>query len=1158
MPHCDAHPPSASVPHQSSAPTMPTGFDPARDIPDLKGKVFLVTGGTAGLGLQTVEALAAHAPAHVCFMGRNATKAAAVVEGLRARHPDASVSFVRCDMASLASVRDAARAFLAAGHGRLDVLVCNAGIMCVDAAVTAADGYQVEWQTNHLGHALLIKLLLPLLRATAASGGADGGGADVRIVNLTSQAYRQAPHGGIDFATLRTPQETLGNALIPGHRWSRYGQSKLANMLYADALAARHPELLCVSVHPGYIFTDLFTGVPFFTKLPVFFIAIGQTLQVDEGAHNQLWAATAPRDAVKTGTYYEPVGVAARRTTAYSNDAKLADKLWDWTEEALKDYSRTQQQPKTMSKPYDPADHLVDAYRSARLQYVRADAADERFLAFVPQLEQDPVIQAHAAPTALQPKGRRHFEEYAAGVAAATLGVMICLLPEEEAARQQQQQQGKQQQQQRSDEAQKTLPQQQPQQRQHSLQQGQKADGEQQQQQQEQRRQGEEDKTEGSPPQPPTIVGVICLGWGGANPATAHHRGSHIGVSLAAAHQGRGYGREAIDWMLDWAFRHAGLHTVAISAASYNARACALYERMGFAREGRRRETIWMDRRWHDEIEFGMTEGEWEALRGTALDDGDLIKLVPKATQLLALALDAQLDQPGQHLEHHVLHPLPVDGADELLHEGAVLGRNGHLRRQQRYVGPGEVLRLRNLDVHLGRAQAVVQLRPVAAGHGVVAGHADEQEGCAQAQALVDDGPVDVAVEVGARADAPVAQHGVGGRVAPDRVPVEQQLVDVQAARVVLGQGLDEGFGLSVELLDEEQDVGDAGLCSGQRARAHHGDGGTHVEGLEGFGGVCLVDVAVRDGGIGELDDGGIVRVVDRDDDVAVAGKGARTGRVGEPRGAEPGREEDHGMLGSRTAVLAGRRLGGELAVLNVEAGEGVVGEAARDGLLVVERGRQRWHQGLGLELARMTGLVDREKGRDDDAALVLGRERVLPGIVGEGEDARCHAVRARRAWDGGGLNGGKETGKQQEAHCESMNAEMMIRHSYEDDVGDVMYALRAANSQVSHQPALPKLGSTGRLRPRGTRVRDPSYVPPGPIDDASERAMQPDQRAVCAAAYDGGGPTTRQRHLNSMSRAGGAMVVGNKMQQGWDSASGPAAGLCCHVFEGAMAGRGA
>lgn len=269
-------------------------------------------------------------------MARNAKKAESIIADLKAQHPSLPVSFIRCDMASLESVQGAARAFLAAGHDRLDVLVCNAGIMCVDPATTQ-DGYQVDFQVNHLGHALLIKLLLPLMKQTATSP--PRGGADVRIVSLTSQAYRQAPRKGIDFATLRTDQAALGTAVIPGHRWSRYGQSKLANMLYADALAREYPEILSVSVHPGYIFTDLLTGLPFLTKLPVYFIAKGQTLSVEQGAHSQLWAATAPRDKLKTGMYYEPVGVAAERTTKQSNDQKLSGELWNWTQKALKGFS---------------------------------------------------------------------------------------------------------------------------------------------------------------------------------------------------------------------------------------------------------------------------------------------------------------------------------------------------------------------------------------------------------------------------------------------------------------------------------------------------------------------------------------------------------------------------------------------------------------------------------------------------------------------------------------------------------------------------------------------------------------------------------------------------------------------------------------------------
>lgn len=206
---------------------------------------------------------------------------------------------------------------------------------------------------------------------------------------------------------------------------------------------------------------------------------------------------------------------------------------------------------------YDPADHVADAFRSARLHYRRADAGDARFRALVARLENDPVVQAHAAPTALQPKGPRQLDDYAAAVGRALLGVVVCLGGS-----------------------------------------GDDDDDEQQQQQ-----------------PPPTMIGIVALGWGGIDAAVAHHRTAHLAVSLAAPYRGRGFGREAINWMLDWAFRHGALHTVAVTAAAYNGAACRLYESIGFVREGRRRETIWMDRAWHDEVEFGMTEREWERLR---------------------------------------------------------------------------------------------------------------------------------------------------------------------------------------------------------------------------------------------------------------------------------------------------------------------------------------------------------------------------------------------------------------------------------------------------------------------------------------------------------------------------------------------------------------
>lgn len=124
------------------------------------------------------------------------------------------MTFIKCDLASLKSVDEAARQFLAQSQ-RLDVLVCNAGIMAVPPATTA-DGYEIQFGTNHLGHALLIKHLLPALLSTASDQG------DARIVSLTSTGFHMSPSQGIVFKSLQSTQD-----LGVGGRWKKYGQVRI-------------------------------------------------------------------------------------------------------------------------------------------------------------------------------------------------------------------------------------------------------------------------------------------------------------------------------------------------------------------------------------------------------------------------------------------------------------------------------------------------------------------------------------------------------------------------------------------------------------------------------------------------------------------------------------------------------------------------------------------------------------------------------------------------------------------------------------------------------------------------------------------------------------------------------------------------------------------
>ncbi|KAI4863161.1 oxidoreductase [Hypoxylon rubiginosum] len=264
-------------------------------IPDLAGRVLLVTGGTGGIGAEIVVELAKHNPGRIFFTGRNAEAAEKTVEHIKAVAPNVVTTFVTCDLANLATVRHAADKILAETP-RLDLFLANAGIMAKPAGLST-DGYEVHFATNHMGHALLTKKLLPLLEQTADLPDSD-------------------------------------ESAILG-RWVRYSNSKLANMLYARELARRHPKLLSFSVHPGAVETGLVNDLKFTDRLFVRVSMMGQMVSVEEGTFNHLWAVSAPRDSIKQGGFYEPVGFFSSEDGAIAKEKKFAEKLWEYTEEEL-------------------------------------------------------------------------------------------------------------------------------------------------------------------------------------------------------------------------------------------------------------------------------------------------------------------------------------------------------------------------------------------------------------------------------------------------------------------------------------------------------------------------------------------------------------------------------------------------------------------------------------------------------------------------------------------------------------------------------------------------------------------------------------------------------------------------------------------------------
>jgi len=294
-------------------------FNPAKDIPSLEGKVILITGGNLGLGKQTALDLAKHNPAELWIAARSEDSGNATVAEVKKISPKVHARFLRLDLSSFKSVKEGAKIFLSSAS-RLDILYLNAGIMGGPAVITE-DGYERQFGTNHMGHALLCKLLKPLMLKTASIPGAD-----VRVIVLSSAGHRFGKKTLL-YNSMKSPAENVSPI-------DKYCHSKLANVLYARALARHIPQITSVSIYPGDIATGLFStngGSWFITMLRLVVVPL-VSVSVEEGVKNQLWAAFAK--GVDNGEYYEPVGVAGKGSIQAYDD-KEAEKFWQWTEKEL-------------------------------------------------------------------------------------------------------------------------------------------------------------------------------------------------------------------------------------------------------------------------------------------------------------------------------------------------------------------------------------------------------------------------------------------------------------------------------------------------------------------------------------------------------------------------------------------------------------------------------------------------------------------------------------------------------------------------------------------------------------------------------------------------------------------------------------------------------
>ncbi|KAJ5699007.1 hypothetical protein N7462_001012 [Penicillium macrosclerotiorum] len=309
-----------------------SSFNPDRDITDIEGKTILVTGGNAGIGKETILRLAKHRPARIYLAARTESKARDAIASIQAQLPSpADIRHIPLDLGSFKSIRAAAAQFQA-DSDRLDILILNAGTMGNPATKTE-EGFEVQLGTNHVGHFLFAKLLLPVLQKTVAAQRARGVTPDVRVVTLSSVAHVTSP------PTFEGMTSTP--ALLAGSTWNRYGASKAANILFAAELARRYPELLSVAVHPGAVNSDLYAHAKASGSLAKHSLGVATSCffrNPSSGAWNSLWAATTARANLVNGAYYTPVGFRSNGSAFVQNSA-TAKQLWEWTEAQIEERS---------------------------------------------------------------------------------------------------------------------------------------------------------------------------------------------------------------------------------------------------------------------------------------------------------------------------------------------------------------------------------------------------------------------------------------------------------------------------------------------------------------------------------------------------------------------------------------------------------------------------------------------------------------------------------------------------------------------------------------------------------------------------------------------------------------------------------------------------
>ncbi len=289
------------------------------DIPELSGKVVIITGGNSGLGYESAKALSQNS-AEVIITGRTKEKGETAIQNILKQYPKAKVKAMILDLMDIASVKKFAEDFKTK-YDRLDILMNNAGIMMTPYKLNT-DGYESQMTTNYLGHFLLTILLSDLLKSTPCS----------RVINVSSLAHS---YGNIDFSDLFFKNRKNYTSV------KAYGRSKLANLLFnlqlQKLLEAKNFDTIAVAAHPGASHTNLGNHLvgKFLYRL-LWPLAKMATQTPLKGAFSQLRAATDPE--AKGGDFYGPKGLMQLsgapvlvKAKKHAYDYEIAEKLWKET-----------------------------------------------------------------------------------------------------------------------------------------------------------------------------------------------------------------------------------------------------------------------------------------------------------------------------------------------------------------------------------------------------------------------------------------------------------------------------------------------------------------------------------------------------------------------------------------------------------------------------------------------------------------------------------------------------------------------------------------------------------------------------------------------------------------------------------------------------------